>query len=331
MIREAERLRETKISVIVPVFGSARTLPVLVDRLRHVLNSMEVRYELIFVEDGGMDESWSVLEDLVSQHREAMTVIQLMRNFGQHNAIMCGIRHSQGEFVVTLDDDLQNPPEEIPKLLKAIETGGYDLVYGAYRKKKHENWRNIGTSLVNLFYRIVFRSNVTVTSFRIIRKNLAKRISSYDLNFTFLDGLFAWNTQRIGATEVEHHPRSDGKSGYNIPRLVGLAMNLFTNFSLLPLQLVSLVGIVASLVGFCIGFWYLLAYLLGRISVPGYASIIIAVFILGGTQLLALGIIGEYLGRLHLNVNRKPQYSVRRRILSNAANEGSNLSETPES
>jgi polyisoprenyl-phosphate glycosyltransferase len=319
MIHEDEKLPVTRLSVVVPVYGSAKTLPLLVGRLRQVLESVGIRYELIFVEDGGADDSWRVLEGLAAQHQDVMIAIQLMRNFGQHNALMCGLRQSRGTFVVTLDDDLQNPPEEIPKLLEAIESGAYDLVYGEYDSKKHGTWRNFGTLLVNWFYRIVFRSNVTVTSFRIMRRELAQSIRSYDLNFTFLDGLLAWNTQRIGTKKVEHHPRSDGKSGYTLPRLINLAMNLFTNFSLLPLQIVSLLGFIASLGGFLTGFWYLLLYLFGQIIVPGYASIIIAVLILGGTQLLAIGIIGEYLGRLHLNVNRKPQYTIRRTIVSISA------------
>jgi undecaprenyl-phosphate 4-deoxy-4-formamido-L-arabinose transferase len=320
MICQDENLPETKLSVVVPVYGSANTLPSLVDRLRAVLESIRIRYELIFVEDGGMDDTWRVLEDLATKHQDVVVAIQLMRNFGQHNAVMCGLRQALGEFIVTLDDDLQNPPEEIPKLLEAIESGGYDLVYGEYGSKKHEPWRNFGTFLVNRFYRIVFRSKVTVTSFRIMRRDLAQSILSYDLNFTFLDGLLAWNTQRIGSREVAHHPRKDGKSGYTLPRLITLAMNLFTNFSLLPLQIVSLFGFVASLGGFVLGLWYLFAYFFGRISVPGYASIIIAILILGGVQLLAIGIIGEYLGRLHLNVNRKPQYTVRRTIARISAN-----------
>jgi undecaprenyl-phosphate 4-deoxy-4-formamido-L-arabinose transferase len=136
-------------------------------------------------------------------------------------------------------------------------------------------------------------------------------ILAYDLNFTFVDGLLAWNTQRIGEVRVAHEPRTAGRSGYNLRRLILLALNLFTNFSLLPLQVVSGCGIAVSAIGFLLAFYYLTQALLSHIEVPGYASIIIAVLIIGGTQLLAVGIIGEYVGRLHLNVNRKPQFRVR--------------------
>ncbi len=224
---------------------------------------------------------------------------------------MCGFRQARGEVVVTMDDDLQNPPEEIPKLLEAIRGGELDLVYGRYGSKKHTAWRNAGSSLVNGFYRMVFGNGVRVSSFRVIRQPLLATILSYDLNFTFIDGLLAWNTQRIGQVDVEHHPRQAGRSGYDLKKLLVLALNLFTNFSLFPLQIVSCCGSVVSALGFVLAFYYLTQALLSNIVVPGYASIIIAVLIIGGTQLLALGIIGEYLGRLHLNMNRKPQYQVR--------------------
>ncbi len=250
------------------------------------------------------------LSKLQSQYPE-ITAIQLMRNFGQHNALMCGLRHARGDLIVTMDDDLQNPPEEIPVLVAAIEGGDYDLVYGKYRRKRHGRWRNFGSAVVNVFYRLVFHLTVTVTAFRVMRRQLAQSILSYDLNFTFLDGLLAWNTQRMGEVPVDHEPRQDGRSGYSLRRLALLAMNLFANFSLLPLQMVSLLGFVFSLIGFGLGSYYLVLYFLDRLVVPGYASTIVAILVLGGTQLLALGVIGEYLGRLHLNVNRKPQYTVR--------------------
>jgi len=237
-----------------------------------------------------------------------------MRNFGQHNATMCGFRHATGELVVTIDEDLQQDPKSIPALIDSLRHSNADLVYGVYEAKKHDGGRNVGSWLVNRFYRVVFRMPVTVTSFRAIRRELVDAILRYDLNFTYIDGLLAWNTRRIEMVTVPHHVRVDGKSGYTISKLLALAMNVFTNFSLLPLQLVSFAGFAAALVGFTLGSWYLIAAAFSLISVPGYASTIVAVLVLGGFQLLSLGIIGEYLGRLHLNVNRKPQYTVRKTI-----------------
>jgi len=300
-----------ELSVVIPVYRSAATLRQLVDCLLPVLKAIAPRHEIVFVEDGSPDDSWQVLSELQAEHPESIIAIQLMRNFGQHNALMCGFRHARGSFAVTMDDDLQNPPTEIPKLLQAIREGNWDVVYGQYAEKKHHLGRNLGSRTVNAFYRLVFRSDVTVTSFRIIRKETLDAILSYNLNFTFVDGLLAWNTRRIGSVLVDHEPRQQGRSGYSVWKLLTLALNLFTNFSLLPLQVVSALGLCCATGGAMVGFYYLVFFLLGRIEVPGYASTIVAILMLGGCQLLSLGIMGEYLGRLHLNVNRKPQYTER--------------------
>jgi polyisoprenyl-phosphate glycosyltransferase len=304
-------MSRVSISVVVPVYRSESSLRPLVARLLRVLERTGLRHEIVLVEDGGGDGSWNVLCDLQAEDHDRIIVIQLMRNYGQHNALMCGFRHARGEYIITIDDDLQNPPEEIPKLLDAIRAGQYDLVYGVYSSKKHSLWRNAGSALVNAFYRVVFQNAVTISSFRAIHRPLVESIFPYDLNFTFVDGLLAWNTQRIGQVEVEHHPRAAGRSGYDPRKLIVLALNLFTNFSLLPLQIVSWCGLALSGIGFLLVLFYLVQSLRARIIVPGYASTIIAILVVGGTQLLALGIIGEYLGRLHLNVNRKPQYTMR--------------------
>jgi len=300
-----------ELSVVIPVYRSAAVLPTLVQRLMPVLETTGLRHEVVLVEDGSPDESWQVLTELQADYPDRLVAIQLMRNFGQHNALMCGLRHAQGSLVITMDDDLQNPPEEIPKLLAAIRAGGFDLVYGIYGDKKHSGWRNAGSTLVNAFYRLTFRTDVTITSFRILRRELLECIFSYNLNFTFIDGLLAWNTQRIGEVPVEHHPRAASRSGYNLFKLTSLAFNLFTNFSLMPLQLISFLGLASAVSGLLGAMFYLALFLSHRILVPGYASTIMTILVLGGIQLMALGVMGEYLGRLHINVNRKPQYVAR--------------------
>jgi undecaprenyl-phosphate 4-deoxy-4-formamido-L-arabinose transferase len=307
------------LSVVIPVYRSAPMLEELTGRLVQVLDATGLSYEIVFVDDGSPDGSWQVLQAVRERHPDRIVAVQLMRNYGQHNALMCGFRHTRGEYVVTMDDDLQNPPEEIPKLIEAITANDLDLVYGSYGDKKHNPWRNLSSWVVNAFYRRVFRSSVTVTSFRIIRRCLLESIFSYTLNFTFVDGLLAWNTQRMGEVPVEHLPRAQGRSGYSLARLTLLALNLFTNFSLLPLQLVSVLGVLAAAGGLCLAGVYLVLYLLHQIVVPGYASTIIAVLVMGGVQLLSLGIMGEYLGRLHLNVNRKPQYTERQVLAADSS------------
>jgi undecaprenyl-phosphate 4-deoxy-4-formamido-L-arabinose transferase len=310
-------MRSIEISVVIPVYNSAEILRSLYARLRAVLASLGRPFEVVLVDDGSQDGSWPVLEQLQRDDPHHVVAVQLMRNFGQHNALMCGFRHARGDYVITMDDDLQHPPEEIPKLLAALESGGLDLVYGAYDSKRHGAAKNLASRVVNLFYRFVFQASVTVTAFRAVRRELLDTILSYSLNFTFVDGLLAWNTRRTGEVTVAHHPRAAGRSGYRFGKLLTLALNLFTNFSLVPLQLVSVCGVSAALVGFAVGVYYLFLYTISGITVPGFASTIVSILVLGGLQLLGLGIMGEYVGRLHLNVNRKPQYSVRRIVPAN--------------
>jgi undecaprenyl-phosphate 4-deoxy-4-formamido-L-arabinose transferase len=302
---------DLNVSVVIPVYRGEATVRELVERLLALLEHIADSHEIILVDDASPDGSWKVLEDLREEHPDRVVAIQLMRTSGQHNALMCGLRHARAKYVITMDDDLQHPPEEIPKLLAAIESSGNDVIYGAPDARKHRRWRNVGSTVVTAFYRLVFKTKVQPSPFRIMRREVVEAILSYNLNYTFIDGLLAWNTQRIGQVTVEHRPRANGRSGYTLGKLVLLALNLFTNFSLLPLQVVSALGTLASLGGFALACYYLAQYMFASIGVPGYASTIVAILVLGGLQLLALGILGEYVGRLHLNVNRKPQYTVR--------------------
>lgn len=299
------------LSIVIPVYNSRPTLESLVARLLPVLREVAGTYEILLVDDGSRDDSWSEIVRLGREHPGVVTGIRLMRNFGQHNALMCGLRHAQGEYVATMDDDLQNPPEELPKLLAAARERNLDVVYGLPARREHAGYRNLGSTLVNAFFRLVFRTSIPTGPFRVLHRDVVRAILSYTLNFTYIDGLLAWNTQRVGAVEVEHHARQAGRSGYSLSKLVVLALNLFTNFSLLPLQLVSFLGVATASAGFLAGLYLLAMHFTGQIVVQGYASTIVAVLLLGGVQLLALGIMGEYLGRLHLNMNRKPQYTIR--------------------
>lgn len=313
--QQRHQLQEIKpsldVSVVVPVYNSATTLSELLERLTQSLERITQSYEIVLVDDGSRDDSWAVMQSLRATYSEHLVAVQLMRNYGQHNTLMCGLGLARGEYVVTMDDDLQNPPEEVPKMLEHIQRENLDLVYGCPDTRSHAAWRNLGASIVWQFYRTVFRNPVTPTPFRVMRHQLARSVLFYELNFTYLDGLLAWCTSRIGAVEVEHHARAQGRSGYSLGKLLVLALNLYTNFSLIPLQVVSVLGFVVATSGFLVGAYYLVQFLAANIVVPGYASTIIAILILGGVQLLALGMIGEYLGRLHLNVNRKPQYVIR--------------------
>lgn len=300
-----------QLSVVIPVYRSEATLESLLSQLVGTLDSIGRTYEIILVEDGSGDGTWAKLESLVPCYPGKLIAIQLMRNFGQHNAMMCGFRHARGELIITMDDDLQNPPSEISKLIEKIEQSDCDLVYGRYAEKQHESFRNLGSKIVNSYFRYVFSASVSVTSFRIIRRSLLQSVVSNDRPDLFLDGLLAWNTRRIASVLVEHHPRAVGRSTYCLKKLGTLAMSLFASFSLLPLNLIAVAGLMVGLIGLGYG-----TILVGRtpFTMQGISlgeSILAIGMLLGGIQLFSTGIVGQYVGRLLLSANGKPQYRER--------------------
>ena len=304
--------KQIDLSVVIPAYRSAPCLPALVDRLIPVLEGLGTSYEVIFVEDSSPDETWAVLRELQQTHPQRINLIRLQNNFGQHNALMCGFRHARGRLIATLDDDLQHQPEELPKLIDELERGQYDLVYGGYKTKRHNTVRKFVTIPVLLFYQKVFRSKIAPTSFRVLRREVVQGILYYDRPFTVIDGLLSLNTRRIGRVFIDHAPRAEGRSTHSFRKLLLLAFNLFTNFSVLPLRFVSLAGAVAGCAGTVIV--ALGALELAGTGVTAIGLLIVclgAIVLLGGAQLLALGLLGEYIGRIHINVNRHPQYLVR--------------------
>lgn len=300
-------------SIVISVYNSETTLEELCNRLQSVFKTITEDYEIIFIDDGSQDKSWQKLEDLHNKDNR-VKIIQLMRNFNQHNALMCGFHFANGEYIITMDDDLQNPPEEINKLINKISEG-YDIVYGEYISKKHNLFRNIGSHFIQTVYKKVFNVHNKLTAFRIIKRQLIQFIFKYDKNYVFIDGLLAWNTKNIGCVRVLHHERKYGNSGYGFKKLFTLSLNMITNFSILPLQVASLLGLVFAFLGFIMAAFFITIKLLFGIPVAGYTSLIIAITIFAGIQLLTLGLIGEYIGRIHLNINEKPQYEIRKQML----------------
>jgi len=298
-----------ELSVVIPVYNGENDLRELTERLETVLRKLvDDRYEIVFVNDGSTDSSWDILRAMASANAKIVAV-NLSRNFGQHNALMCGFSQVKGTLIITLDDDLQNPPEEIPKLFEGIRNG-YDVVYGIYSHKKHSKFRNLGSEFIQFVYRKTFNINVRTSSFRIIRRTIVDYMLSYEKSFTFIDGLICWFTTHIGNVYVEHHQRKAGASGYSFKKLILLALNMVTNFSIVPLQTASLMGFAFAFVGFAFGIFFLFKKIFFGIPVSGFASIIVAITMFSGVQLMTLGILGEYIGRIHINVNRRPQYVI---------------------
>ncbi len=299
------------ISVVVPVYNSEAILPELAARIAQALAGRVEQFELILVNDGSQDRSWDVICTLAAEHAWVRG-INLMRNYGQHNALLAGIRAAQYEVIVTLDDDLQNPPEEIPKLLEKLAEG-YDVVYGSPYKQQHGFWRNMASWMVKLSLQSIMGVEAAraVNSFRAFRTRVCAAFSDYGSSFVSIDVLLSWGTTKFGTVSVQHAPRQIGASNYTFGKLVTHALNMITGFSGLPLRLASFTGFAFSGFGAGVLVFVVLRYLIEGGSVPGFAFLASTIAIFSGVQLFTLGIFGEYLARLYFRMMGRPTYVVR--------------------
>jgi undecaprenyl-phosphate 4-deoxy-4-formamido-L-arabinose transferase len=304
------------ISVIVPLYRSADILPLLLKRTEGVLSAIARRYEIILVNDCSPDDTWNRLREAVSAHPH-IVAINMNRNYGQHNALLAGIRVAQYPLCVTMDDDLQNPPEEIPKLLAALEPD-LDVIYGAPLNEERSLSRKLPSRLTKLVLSRSMNVKVAeqVSAFRLFRTQLREAFATYRGPFVNIDVLLTWATNRFAAIKVLHSRRAAGASTYTLGPLITLAMNLVTGFSVLPLQMISLLGIGMGFFGFAV-----LAYVLGLFFIygappPGFTLLASIIAIFSGAQLLSLGIIGEYLWRMYYRVMDRPSYLIRERLES---------------
>lgn len=298
-------------SVIVPVYRSKASLRELYQRLTKVMLGISKRYEIIFIEDCGEDGSWEVISELAASDGMVRR-IQLSRNFGQHNALLCGIRAAEGAMIITMDDDLQHPPEEIPKLLDKLSEG-FDVVYGAPQREQHGLLRNIASQITKITLQgaMGVRTARNVSAFRVFRSHLRTAFSEYQGPFVSIDVLLTWGTKRFAAIPVKHDSRKAGVSNYTLLALVTHGFNMLTGFSVLPLQIASMIGVVFTLFGFVVFVYVLIRYFLQGEKVPGFPFLASIISIFSGAQLFALGVIGEYLARMHFRVMEKPSYVIR--------------------
>jgi len=303
-----------QISIVIPVYNSAAILPQLIARLARFLQEGYQAYEVILINDGSRDESWKIISQLAAQHAW-LRGINLMRNYGQHNALLCGIRAAQYVVIVTMDDDLQHPPEEIPKLLSMLEEG-WDVIYGTPRQEQHNFWRNLASQLT----KIAFQSAMgvanarNVSAFRAFRAQVRDAFSDYVGPFASIDVLLTWGTTRFSSVKVEHGPRLAGESNYTFRKLLAHALNMMTGFSVLPLRLASLMGLGFAAFGGLVLVYVLVVYLVAGRVVQGFAFTTSIIAIFSGAQLLALGIVGEYLARMHFRLMQKPSYVVQEQL-----------------
>ena len=303
----------SSISVVVPVYNSELTLPELVKRLQPVLAALARDYELVLVNDASRDQSWQVVQEL-ARSCPWVRGVNLMRNYGQHNALLCGMRAARFDTLVTMDDDLQHPPEEIPKLLAKFNEG-YDVVYGAAKSGRQGLWRELASRITRWVLRRAMQVEAArdVSPFRIIRAPVCKAFVNYGSPFVSIDVLLSWGTSRFASVPVAQDVRQSGTSNYTFLKLIAHALTMMTGFSTWPLRLASFVGFIFTLFGLIV-----LAYVVGHFfleggSVPGFPFLASVIAIFSGAQLFALGVIGEYLARMYYRTMERPTYVIRQK------------------
>lgn len=301
----------SSISVVVPVYNSASMLAELTARLDAALTPLVKSWEIIFVNDGSRDQSWEVIRGLAEQHPNVRG-FNLMRNYGQHNALLTGIRHVRHELIVTIDDDLQHPPEEIPHMLTKLQEG-HDVVYGSPQHEQHGFWRDFASQITKLALQNTMGVDIArhESSFRIFRSRVCEAFLHYNGPFISLDVLLTWGTNRFAFVRVRHDQRRDGESNYTFGKLLTHALNMTTGFSTMPLQIASWVGFAFTLFGVAVLIYVVGRYWLEGGSVPGFSFIASVIALFSGAQLFALGIIGEYLARMHFRSMGRPASVIR--------------------
>jgi glycosyltransferase involved in cell wall biosynthesis len=302
------------ISVVIPVFNSATILPELVERLAQVLPGLRGNFEVILVNDGSRDQSWRVIEELGAKFK-FIRGICLMRNYGQHNALLAGIRAANYATTITMDDDLQHPPEELPHILQSF-TDDLDVIYAPPVHEQHGLFRNLSSIVTKLVLKGAMGAATArnVTAWRIFRTQIRTAFENFNAPMASIDVLLTWGTVRFGVVRVPHAPRLHGKSNYSFVKLVRHAFNMLTGFTVIPLQMASLIGFIITIFGVFVLGYVLLNLFFHESSVAGFPFLASIIAIFSGAQLFSIGVIGEYLARMHFRIMDKPVYSIKRSI-----------------
>jgi glycosyltransferase involved in cell wall biosynthesis len=297
------------LSVVVPVYNSAQMLDLLTERLQAVLPTAAERFELVLVNDDSPDESWEIVKRLAKTYPWVRGVA-LMRNVGQHNATLCGIREARYEVIVTLDDDLQNPPEFIPALLAKLNEG-YDVVYGVPKKREQAWWKGLLAAAVKRSISSVMgmRTVRDIGAFRAFRTHLRQAFAHYEGPDVLVDVLLSWGTRRFASIQVDEAPREVGVSNYNFWKLIKVSLLVLTSYTTVPLRLASIIGFLFTIFGFFV-LVYVLAIYFTDWSIPGFPFLASTISIFSGVQLFALGIIGEYLARVFERTGGRHSYTI---------------------
>ena len=318
------------LSLVIPVYNGSRTIPQLVERITTVFASMSV--EIVLVNDGSEDDSEIVCEALVQKWPAVITLANLSRNFGEHNAVLAGLNYSRGQYVAVLDDDGQNPPEEVMSMLQELKRKRYDVIYGHYIEKQHSWFRNAGSWFNDRIATLMLDKpkDLYLSSFKVMTRFVIDEIIKYHGPFPYIDGLVYRTTRKIGQIPVEHRPNPRGASRYSFRKLVRLWLNMFLNFSIKPLRLSVYAGLATS----GLSIVALVAILIDKLWITpnltvGIPTVLGSIVFFSGVQLMILGLVGEYLGRLYLDHTDTPQYVVRYTIQAGSDQEPP-LSEPPD-
>lgn len=307
-----------KISFVIPCYRSERSIEGVVTEIKSVVSGRQgVDYEVIMVSDHSPDNVFAVIARMAAEDPEHVKGLELARNFGQHAALMAGYARATGEYVLSLDDDGQAPVDAIYEMVDRLERGKHDVVYGTYPEKKHNFFRNLGSQVNDLMtvWLLGKPAALKVTSFFIARRFVIREMLNYAGPYPYLYGLVFRITKNIGEVPVKHRARVDGGSGYTFTKLLGLWMNGFTAFSVKPLRLASYAGMLCAFLGFSFGIWAIVNKLVIHPDAPiGYSSMMAALLFIGGMLMLILGLIGEYIGRIYICINRSPQYVVAKEV-----------------
>ncbi len=307
-----------ELSVVIPVFNGSGTIEEVVDGLHAVLTS--ALFEVVLVNDGSTDESETICQKLVAKYPRSVSFIQLARNFGEHSAVLAGLRRTIGAFVATLDDDGQNPPDQLLVLLDCVRNHGYDVVYGRYRSKQHSWFRNVGSWFTNAVACVMLQKprGLYLSSFKIMSRLVVDALVTYQAPFPYLDGMILETTQRIGQVDVEHRERKTGRSGYTLRKLFRLWTNMFLGYSIAPLRWATMAGLGTSVLSALFLVWTVFDRLYINPGVTiGVPTVLVCVTFFTGVQLFVMGVVGEYVGRVFLHLNGKPQVIVRYECASN--------------
>jgi undecaprenyl-phosphate 4-deoxy-4-formamido-L-arabinose transferase len=277
------------------------------------MSGLREPYEIIYIDDGSTDGSFQILKNLYEKDNNVI-VIRFTRNFGQHPAVMAGFESARGEIIITLDSDLQNPPEEIPEMLKKLDEG-YEVVFGVFKQRKHSAFRRAGSSFTKKILSMILPSGTTnLSAFRVLRSHVVQKLQLFGERSKFLDGLICWMGFRVATIEVGHEKRFAGKTKYSIFKLIAMWFDIIVSLTDIPLKFATYAGIVLGIVGLLLGLFYLIQYFAYGYSVSGFATTVILISVFAGIQLFCLGILGEYIGRMNKEVKKKPEYIIRDKL-----------------